>query len=124
MSVFYLIMLYLFQKQEVAALGRIKPTPLDREKERPLVKIATRGVVQLFNAVREQQKVISKKIEEVGSSETKKDKVLKSIDKRAFLDVLRGCTEPAASNSRSSPQPEIKVGGLNQSSLIPTLCLR
>merc|ERR1719370_134475 len=32
------------------------PNPLQRNAERTLTKIATRGVVQLFNAVREQQK--------------------------------------------------------------------
>lgn len=77
---------------------------MDRDRERPLVKIATRGVVQLFNAVREQQKVIEKKVEEVGPSITKREKVMKSIDKKAFLDVLRGCAETS-----KNPDPEIKV---------------
>lgn len=55
-----------------------------------LAKIATKGVVQLFNAVRMQQKDISKKLDEAGPLEVRKEKVLKSIDKRAFLDVLMG----------------------------------
>lgn len=53
-------------------------------------KIATKGVVQLFNAVRTQQKDINKKLKDAGPLEVKRDKVLKSIDKRAFLDVLMG----------------------------------
>lgn len=37
-----------------------------------------------------QQKDVSKKLEEAGPLEVRKEKVLKSIDKRAFLDVLMG----------------------------------
>ena len=39
---------------------------------------------------------IEKKTEEVGPSESKREKVLKSIDKRAFLDVLMGGTKSIA----------------------------
>lgn len=53
-------------------------------------KIATRGVVQLFNAVKMQQKDVSRKLEEAGPLEVRKEKVLKNIDKRALLDVLMG----------------------------------
>lgn len=66
----------------------MKPSALDREKERPLMKIATKGVVQLFNAVRQQQVSINKQIGQKGITETKKEKILKSIDKKAFLDVI------------------------------------
>lgn len=92
---------------------RVKPSILDKDRERTLSKIATRGVVQLFNAVRAQQRDISNKLKEAGPLERKQDKVrilfltpikmhkkynvnlfllkvLKSIDKRAFLDVLMG----------------------------------
>lgn len=48
-----------------------------------------RGVVQLFNAVRKQQKVLDEKIKEVGSSELKKEKVEKSMTKDKFLDILK-----------------------------------
>lgn len=69
---------------------RVKPNILEKDRERTLQKIATKGVVQLFNAVKMQQKDISKKIEEAGPLEVRKEKVLKNIDKRAFLDVLMG----------------------------------
>lgn len=69
---------------------RIKPDILEKDRERLLQKIATKGVVQLFNAVRMQQKDISKKLEEAGPLEVRREKVLKNIDKRAFLDVLMG----------------------------------
>lgn len=49
-----------------------------------------RGVVQLFNAVREQQKDIGTKLKQANGSVRKEEKVLRSLDKRAFLDVLMG----------------------------------
>ncbi|KAJ8946423.1 hypothetical protein NQ314_008905 [Rhamnusium bicolor] len=58
--------------------------------ERTLQKIATKGVVQLFNAVKMQQNEISEKLKEAGPLEVRKEKVLKDLDKRAFLDVLMG----------------------------------
>ncbi|KAJ3647622.1 hypothetical protein Zmor_019489 [Zophobas morio] len=77
------------RKKELPNL-RVKPNVLEKDRERTLAKIATRGVVQLFNAVKTQQKDISKKLEEAGPLEVRKEKVLKNIDKRAFLDVLMG----------------------------------
>ncbi|XP_051263079.1 RRP15-like protein [Dicentrarchus labrax] len=61
----------------------------DRESERALQRIATRGVVQLFNAVRKHQKTIDDKVKEVGGSERKKAKLLSSVSKKDFIDVLR-----------------------------------
>ncbi|XP_025988750.1 RRP15-like protein isoform X2 [Solenopsis invicta] len=69
---------------------RVKPTITDREHERLLQKIATKGVVQLFNAVRQQQLEIKKKLSDAGPLERKREQVFKSIDKNAFLDVLMG----------------------------------
>ncbi|CAK9813476.1 RRP15-like protein [Anthophora quadrimaculata] len=69
---------------------RVKPTVMDREHERILQKIATKGVVQLFNAVKQQQGEINKKLSEAGPLERKREQVLKSIDKNTFLDVLMG----------------------------------
>lgn len=71
-------------------IGRLKPSALDREKERPLARIATRGVVQLFNAVRQQQSIINSAVNKPGVTEVKKDKLLKTVDKKAFIDVLMG----------------------------------
>ncbi|GLD48562.1 RRP15-like protein, partial [Lates japonicus] len=71
-------------------LCREKPdTVKDRETERALQRIATRGVVQLFNAVRKHQKTIDEKVKEVGGSERKKAKILSSVSKKDFIDVLR-----------------------------------
>ena len=78
-------------KRERDAACRSKPDAVrDRAKERRLAKVATRGVVQLFNAVREQQKSIKSQLDIAGKSTVKRDKVFKSIDKEGFLDVLSG----------------------------------
>ncbi|XP_064600541.1 RRP15-like protein [Liolophura sinensis] len=71
-------------------MARVKPNPLEKDRERRLQKIATRGVVQLFNAVKKQQKSVEEKLSAVGSSERKRSKVLESVTKGAFLDLLRG----------------------------------
>ncbi|XP_043278270.1 RRP15-like protein [Venturia canescens] len=79
------------RKRKDTQLGiRVKPSIKDREREKMLQKIATMGVVQLFNVVKQQQIDIDKKLDEVGPLERKREQVLKSIDKRAFLDVLMG----------------------------------
>ncbi|KAK9293975.1 hypothetical protein QLX08_011268 [Tetragonisca angustula] len=79
------------ERRKETNLGiRVKPSIMDRERERTLQKIAIRGVVQFFNAVKQQQDEISKKLSDAGPSERKREQVLKSIDKTAFLDVLMG----------------------------------
>ena len=45
--------------------------------------------MQLFNAVRKHQKTIDNKVKEVGGSERKKAKILSSVSKKDFIDVLR-----------------------------------
>jgi hypothetical protein len=51
-----------------------------RDYERSLQRVATRGIVQLFNTVRKQQQT---------SSTTKKDKKQTTINKGEFLDMLK-----------------------------------
>lgn len=72
---------------------RIKPSITDRQHERMLQKIATKGVVQLFNAVRQQQVEIKRKLSQAGPLERKREQVFKSIDKNAFLDILMGSSK-------------------------------
>ncbi|KAF5304503.1 hypothetical protein FQR65_LT18861 [Abscondita terminalis] len=64
------------KKKELRVL-RVKPDILNKDRERLLSKIATRGVVQLFNAVKQQQKDIDSKLKDAGSLEE-------------FLNVLMG----------------------------------
>ncbi|OXU25371.1 hypothetical protein TSAR_002583 [Trichomalopsis sarcophagae] len=85
---------------------RVKPSVLDRERERRLQKIATNGVVQLFNAVRQQQKEIEEKLVEAGPLERKREKALKNIDRRAFLDVLMGGTSNLAPDEKKEELKE------------------
>ncbi|KNC28151.1 RRP15-like protein [Lucilia cuprina] len=77
---------------------RVKPSWKDIERERTLRKVATRGVVQLFNAVRIQQKDLQHQLEEAGPLDSRKEAVLNNINKRKFLDVLM-------SGKRSKSEP-------------------
>ena len=68
-------------KKRRRAVGRVKPDAASLERERQLQNIATKGVVELFNVVRKQQKALQAKLQEAGLSEVKKSKVLSSVDK-------------------------------------------
>ncbi|XP_011498793.1 PREDICTED: RRP15-like protein [Ceratosolen solmsi marchali] len=90
------------KKQRRKILGkkiRVKPSVLDRDYEKRLQKIATSGVVQLFNAVKQQQKDIENKIIEAGPLERKREKALKSINRQTFLNVLMGGTNNLVEDS-------------------------
>ncbi|GBP70057.1 RRP15-like protein [Eumeta japonica] len=71
---------------------RTKPNILEKDREKLLSKIATKGVVQLFNAVRNQQKTLER-TELNDLPDSKKEKMLKKFDKRTFLDSLMGPTK-------------------------------
>ncbi|XP_061529612.1 RRP15-like protein [Phycodurus eques] len=78
------------KKRAWEMMCREKPNLVkDREAEKALQRIATRGVVQLFNAVRMHQKNVDNKVKEAGGSERKKAKILSSVSKKDFIDVLR-----------------------------------
>ncbi|KAH8335999.1 hypothetical protein KR074_003451 [Drosophila pseudoananassae] len=76
------------QRKNVPLQLRVKPSFRDMERERTLRKVATRGVVQFFNAVRIQQKDIQQQLEDAGPLDSRQDAVLNNINKRKFLDVL------------------------------------
>lgn len=84
----FLKIIKLIQKTEKST-ARVKPNILEKDRERLLAKIATKGVVQLFNAVRNQQKTFEAELSK-DLPEGKKEKILKKFDKRAFLDTLMG----------------------------------
>ena len=66
----------------------MKPTITDLDRERTFKKIANRGVVQLFNAVRNQQTEINRKLQST-KLESKRDEIIRSTDnKKQFLDHL------------------------------------
>lgn len=63
-----------------------KPCEEDPEKEKNLTLIATKGVVQLFNVVREKQRILKRKLEEAGSSESKRTKILTEFSEKEMQD--------------------------------------
>jgi len=98
------------RKREIDSIGRKMPDVLDRNAEKALSKIATRGVVQLFNAVREQQKDIKTKLKEAGGSFRKQEKVFKNIDKNSFVEILTGksISKPQEEPVAKKPKTEVK----------------
>lgn len=76
------------QRKNVPLQLRVKPSYKDMEREHSLRKVATRGTVQFFNAVRIQQKELQHQLAEAGPLDSRQDAVLNNIDKRKFLDVL------------------------------------
>ncbi|XP_076761634.1 RRP15-like protein [Xylocopa sonorina] len=97
------------EKKEKNLGIRIKPSIMDRERERLLQKIATKGVVQLFNAVKQQQGEINQKLSTAGPLERKREQVLKNINKSTFLDVLMGASKSIpVDNSVKDEQQEHK----------------
>ncbi|NWR69375.1 RRP15 protein, partial [Centropus unirufus] len=102
------------KKREWEMMCRVKPDVVkDRDIERNLQRIATRGVVQLFNAVRTHQKSIDEKVKKGGSSDRQRAKLLSSVSKRDFISVLRnmdgakGSKNPAGKVTKSN-QGEVK----------------
>ncbi|CAB3370692.1 Hypothetical predicted protein [Cloeon dipterum] len=89
-------------------MSRSKPNVLAKDREKSLSKIATRGVVQLFNAVKKQQKDIEAELDDAGHSERKREKVLKSVDKNSFLDILMGPSKSVHIGRNQSQKVEPK----------------
>ncbi|CAI8032403.1 RRP15-like protein [Geodia barretti] len=76
---------------DVVASCRQLPDASTLDYERRLQKIATTGVVQLFNAVSQHSKQLQTQVKAAaGTSQKKKAKVLSTIDKGSFLDMLKG----------------------------------
>ncbi|KAL7753480.1 pre-60S ribosomal particles component [Sorochytrium milnesiophthora] len=81
---------------------RIKPSALTLDYEKKLRKVATRGVVKLFNAVREAQQASREEVSKSSATVTPvhvKEKAA-AVSKTAFLDLLR--KRPAALVKRDS----------------------
>ncbi|XP_043196613.1 RRP15-like protein isoform X1 [Amphibalanus amphitrite] len=89
--------------REWEMMGRKKPDIREKDRERTLCKIATRGVVQLFNAVRKQQAEVQSQLKEAGGSLRKTEKALKAVSKQTFMDRLRdgADAEPAEQSAES-----------------------
>lgn len=75
--------------------------------------------MQLFNAVRQQQKEINKKLTQAGPLERKQEKVLRSIDKNSFLDILMGGSKSIPVHN--TPKPEDPVEQTNDKEKVSTI---
>lgn len=85
----------------------------DREKELRLAAIATKGVVQLFNAVNAQLNQIEKKIDDAGPLEGKQRKARDAIDEKSFMQTLEKMNEdvpplPEDEDEEESEEPRKK----------------
>eukprot|EP00112_Aurelia_sp_Birch-Aquarium-sp1_P006206 Seg169.10 transcript_id=Seg169.10/GoldUCD/mRNA.D3Y31 product="RRP15-like protein" protein_id=Seg169.10/GoldUCD/D3Y31 len=89
-------------KSEFKEKNHVVPDRSNADKEVSLRKIGTRGVVKLFNAVAKHQKEIDSKLKKV-STEVKKDKVMDSMSKSSFLDMLKTDSTSKKSKKESVP---------------------
>ncbi|RHZ64614.1 hypothetical protein Glove_321g34 [Diversispora epigaea] len=81
------------EKKKLASKDRIKSDFTTIDRERKLRKIATRGVVQLFNAIHISQKVVDEAVKEVGGSQkltSREAKDVANMSKDTFLEILKG----------------------------------
>lgn len=77
------------RKFEIFKTLRVQPDVRDRNRELTLKKVATRGVVQLFNAVQTQQQSLKKQVA-AEKIDSKREDILNNINKKNFLNVLMG----------------------------------
>lgn len=93
------------EKKELREKAHLYPQSVTDTKEKDLVKLATRGVVKLFNAVSKAQKVQA-------SADGRDARVVAKQSKAAFLAEVKGSgTSVAVGNKRrlpSSSEPPFK----------------
>lgn len=77
------------RKFELLKSLRVKPDVRDRTREQTLKKVATKGVVQLFNAVQNQQRSLKQQVQ-AEKIDSKREDILNNINKKNFLNVLMG----------------------------------
>ena len=96
------------KKKEIDSIGRSFPNVLERNAEKTLSKIATRGVVTFFNTVREHQKDMKTKLKEAGGSIRKQEKVYKNLDKNSFVQMLTGKSVSQSEPSAKKVKIDVK----------------
>lgn len=82
------------EKKALKEKGRIIPDFTTFEYEKALRKVATRGVVKLFNAIRTQQKVTEVAVQSASEKRKtlvaiEKAKNVSTMSKSSFLDLLK-----------------------------------
>uniref|UniRef100_A0A8B9Q818 RRP15-like protein n=1 Tax=Apteryx owenii TaxID=8824 RepID=A0A8B9Q818_APTOW len=99
------------KKREWEMMCRVKPDVVkDRDRERNLQRIATRGVVQLFNAVRMHQKNVDEKVKKAGRSDRQRAKLMSSVSKKDFINVLRSMEGAKGNQNPSGKATKSKQG--------------
>ncbi|XP_012510862.1 PREDICTED: RRP15-like protein [Propithecus coquereli] len=97
------------KRLEWETMHRVKPDVVkDKETERNLQRIATRGVVQLFNAVQKRQKNVDEKVKEARNSIRKRCKLISAVSKEDFISVLRGMDGSTNETSSAGKNPKAK----------------
>jgi len=82
-------------KAEFREKNHVVPDRSNAEKEVALRRIGTKGVVKLFNAVTKHQKEMESKLKKA-PTQMKKDKVIGSVSKSSFLDMLKSSSASKA----------------------------
>ncbi|RUS29645.1 Rrp15p-domain-containing protein [Jimgerdemannia flammicorona] len=110
------------EKRRLAAKDCIVPDGSTIEYEKKLRKVATRGVVKLFNAIRMQQKMTEEAVTLASSKSkisvtTEKAKAVSTMSKSSFLNLLKtsGGTKTATaaiSSSKSNIDAVAEVGNI------------
>ncbi|GBC08083.1 hypothetical protein RclHR1_00790033 [Rhizophagus clarus] len=81
------------EKKKLASKDRVKGDLATIDYERKLRKIATKGVVQLFNAISKSQKVTNDAVEAAGGETrltSRETEDVTNMSKETFLDFLKG----------------------------------
>ena len=76
------------RKKELLEMGKLQASSADVILERKLNKIATQGIIQLFNAVKQHQKDIDLKLKNV-KTEAQREKISQTVTTGSFLDLVR-----------------------------------
>eukprot|EP00128_Syssomonas_multiformis_P014452 Colp12_sorted_trinity150504_noHs@35506 len=91
-------------KREAKDRERVKPDVRGLDEDRKLIRIATKGVVQLFNAVRDAQKNLEAEKESGKMKTSTKEKAVLTQSKESFLDMLKsgGSKEKEAAGKKKA----------------------
>uniref|UniRef100_A0A2K5F390 RRP15-like protein n=1 Tax=Aotus nancymaae TaxID=37293 RepID=A0A2K5F390_AOTNA len=92
------------KRLEWETMCRVKPDQRDGNLQR----IATRGVVQLCNAVQKHQKNVDEKVKDAESSIRKCAKLISTVSEKDFINVLRGMGGSTNETTSSRKKPKTK----------------
>lgn len=94
-------------KKELMDMGRLDGSKNDIVVERKLSKIATQGIIQLFNAVKQHQKDVDTKLKKV-RTEAQRDKIHQSVTTGSFLDLVRPKEKPSEKSAEDKKWDVLK----------------